>query len=287
MTRLTQLLIATAALTAAPLQTAFAEDASGTADPNGVPPEAAEVTPTTTEGVAVSSIIDRPLVLRREGLAAQLDLSIAHLSITIAGMTSSGTSEGMLLGAGYGVTNEITAGATYAFTLNEFEVKGPLTVYGAYKLTDNGTLAVAAGADLGVNFASDNSLAIHAGLAVRYKFTPTIAIYTGNPYTPGPSGQHLSISLEENGPKTFSLPVGVAFQGTPQLYAFMQTTLATILLSETNGGDRASFIGDSIPLTIGGFFNINNNLDAGASFATDLRGVADLYIVTLGARYFM
>lgn len=289
MNRRAKILITATTLIALPLQVAFAEtvDDQPTVDgtsPDGQPP--AVPVATVSDGVASPAIIDRALVVRKDGIAAHADLLILHTSVTIADMTVGGTSEAMTLGAGYGVTDTITAGAMYSFTLNEFEIKGPLTVYGATSLTDNGTLAVSAGADLGVNFASDNSLAIHAGLAVRYKVAPTVAIYTGNPYTPGPAGQHLSISLDDGGPKTFSFPVGVAVQATPQLYAFAQTNLATILLSDPAGGDRVTFIGDSIPLSLGAFFNVNRNIDAGGSFQTDLRGIGDYYVITLGARYY-
>lgn len=280
MTRLTHVLIGVAT-TLAPLhaRAEVVEHPDGQAPP---PPVA-----TVTEGVAVPSIIDRAIVLRKDAFAAHGDLLIAHTSVTIAGMTLSGTSEALALGAGYGVTDQITAGASYAFTLNEFEIKGPLTAYGVFGLTDNGTLAVSAGADLGVDLAANNALAIHAGLAVRYKVAPTVALYTGNPYAPGPAGQHLAISLEDGGAKTFSFPVGVAVQATPQLYAFAQTNLATILLSDPGAGDRVRSFDDSIPLTLGAFFNVNKNIDAGGSFQTDLHGIADFYVVTLGARYFM
>jgi hypothetical protein len=305
MTRLSKVLIAAAAMIAVPLQTAFAEGEGEEAPPaegtDGAPVEGAggDAAPTPPDagteapvgnagaGVAVSSIIDRPLTLRKGQLAAHADILIAHLSISILGMTASSTSEGLALGAGYGVSDKLTVGGSYSFTLNEFEIKGPLTVYGAFGLADSGKLAVSAGADLSVNFASDNALAIHAGLAVRYKLAPKFALFTGNPYTPGPAGQHLSISLEDGGAKTFSLPVGFAFQATPQLYAFAGTNIATILLSDPGMGDRVTFIGDSIPFNIGAFFNVNKNIDAGGSFQTDLKGVGDFYVITLGARYFM
>lgn len=287
MTRLTNVLIGVATMLS-PLHSAFAEVVDQPPI-DGAPPDGQAPMPvaSVTEGVAVPSIIDRALVLRKDGFAVHADLLIAHTSTTIAETTVTGTSELMALGAGYGVTDQITAGALYTFTLNEFEIKGPLTVYAAYSLHDNGTLAVSASADIGVHFAYDNALAINAGLAVRYKVAPTIAVYTGNPYTPGPAGQHLSISLEENGPKTFSIPIGVAVQATPELYAFLQTNLATILLSDPGPADRVSFIGDSVPISLGAFYNLNKNIDAGGSFQSDLRGIGDHYVITLGARYFM
>jgi len=309
MMRLSKVLIAAAATIAVPVHSAFAqgegeaapaeegtppaEDATGTPPPDGSAPAVEAAAP----GAWPSSIIDRPLVLMKGKLGAHVDLLIAHASITILGMTSSSTSEALVLGAGYGVTDKITAGASYGFTLNEFEIKGPLTVYGDMSLTDNGKLAVAASADLTADLggqtvdsmgvaSSSTELSIHAGLAVRYKLAPKMAVYTGNPYTPGPSGQHLNLGLSDGMAKTFSIPVGFAFQATPQLYAFAGTNIATILLSDPGMGSRVVSYGDTIPFNVGGFFNINKNIDAGASFQTDFKGVGDFYVITVGARYY-
>jgi len=307
MTRLSKVLIAAAATMAVTGQAAFAqdaeppvegtpppEDATGTPPPDGSTPAVEQTAP----GGWPSSIIDRPLVLMKGKLGAHVDLLIAHASVTILGMTASSTSEALVLGAGYGVTDKITAGASYGFTLNEFEIKGPLTVYGDMSLTDNGKLAVAASADLtadlgGQTFdsmgvaSSSTELSIHAGLAVRYKLAPKMALYTGNPYTPGPSGQHLNLGLSDGLAKSFSIPVGFAFQATPQLYAFAGTNIATILLSDPGmGNSRVVSYGDTIPFNLGGFFNVNKNIDAGASFQTDFKGVGDFYVITVGARYY-
>ena len=100
------------------------------------------------------SVIDRPYVVPAGTIAAGANLGIAKLSFTftdpVTGMTttSSSTGEGMGISATYGISDELNAGLLYSFSLNEFEIKGPLTIYGAYKLAHSAKMTVAATANL-------------------------------------------------------------------------------------------------------------------------------------------
>lgn len=306
MSGLSKVLIAAAVTFAVPVSTAFAQDdapvvegeagveAGASVDASGAatepPVEGTATVSVGGPGVPFAEVINRPYTLGKGRLGVSADILIAHLSVSILGMSASSTSEFLGLGAGYGISDKLELGLTYAFALNEFEIKGPLDIYGKFSLSDSGALAVAASADLELNFANDTSLEVHAGLAVRYKVAPKFAIFTGNPYTLGVAGQHLSLNFEDGGAKTFSIPVGVEIQATPQLFAFAGTNIATILLSDPGPGDRAAFIGSDglgIPLTVGGFFNVNKSIDVGASFQTDLKNAGDFYVLTLGGRYYM
>ena len=248
-----------------------------------------------TVGVWPKSVIDRPLTVMKGKLGAEVDLAIARASITILGMTESSTSQGLRLGAAYGVTDKIHVGAQYAFTLNEFEIKGPLTAYGAIQLAHSDKLDVAAGVDLVVDLGatdamgeSTTELTLEAGLGVRYKVTPKIAVFTGSPFAPGPSGQHLKIGFAEGAAKTFDIPAGAGMQVTPELFAYLSTNFATILLSEVPmGGKRVMSIADVTPLSLGGWFNVNKNIDVTASLNLyDLQNAGDILSVFIGARYF-
>jgi hypothetical protein len=306
MTRLSKTLFVAAAMLAAPVSTAFAEEpvageegAGGEGGEGGgavdttQAPVGGDVSASASVGVWSPSIIDRQLVLQKGKLAFQADVGIARAQFSVGSVSSDAeTSAGLQIGAGYGVTEKITVGGTYGFTLSDFEIKGPLTLYGNYNLTDNGKLAVAAGADLEADLngfddmgESAVDLTIHAGLALRYKITPKFAVFSGNPYVPGPSGQHLSLGLTGNG-STFSVPVGVSFQATPELYTYLNTTLATFLLSDAGGGSRVATVDDTLPFTVGGWFNVNKNIDAGASFASDVHAFGDIMLVLVGARYY-
>lgn len=296
MTRMSKNLFVAAALIAAPATSAFAQDADQSEEEGATGGAEGEATAPTTddsagsvsataEGGHASSIVDRSLTLGASKLAFQADVGIAHASL----LGASATSEGLLIGAGYGVNEKLTVGGTYGFTLNEFEIKGPLTLYGAYNITDNGKLSVAGSVDIEVDpSGADTAFAIDAGLAVRYKLAPKFAIYTGNPYTPGPSGQHLHIGLSGDESKTFAIPVGVAFQATPQLYLHVDTTVATISLSDPGMGSRVVSYGDVVPFGVGAWFNVNKNLDVGASFASlDLPHAGDFWTILIGGRYFL
>jgi hypothetical protein len=101
-------------------------------------------------------------------------------------------------------------------------------------------------------------------------------------------GQQLSIGLNEGAAKTFSLPVGFGMQVTPELFAYLNTSLITILLSDPPAmGDRVSSIADITPLTLGGLFSVTKNIDAAASLTFfDLQNAGDLWAITVGARYY-
>jgi hypothetical protein len=241
------------------------------------------------------SIIDRPLTVNKGKLGAEADVLIQHLSVTFAGMTSSDTSEGLFLGAGYGISDKLEVGGSYAFALNEFEIKGPLTLYGNYNLVNDGKLAVSGGVGLAFDFngsdamgGSTTNVAIEAGLGVRYKLAPKFAVFTGNPWAPGLVGDHLSLGLTDGTLKTFAIPVGFAMQATPELFAYIDTTLATFLLSDPGPmGSRTELISDRTPLAVGAWYNVNANIDAGATLNFfDVQNAGDLWAITFGARYF-
>ena len=318
MTRLSQILFAATAIAAVPL-TAFADDpvADPPADPNGGGGDGAAVPPVEGGGPAVAagwskSVIDRPLTVLKGKLGASADILIAHTSVTILGMTSSSTNEALSIGAGYGITDKLEVGGAYAFTLNEFEIKGVLTAYGAFQLMHSDKLDIAASADISLNLNQADPASttgetkvgatVHLGAAVRYKITPKMAVFTGLPWAPGPYGlgsslydlglpraPQLAIGLSDGADqKIFSLPVGFGMQVTPELFAYLNTNLFNLLLSKPPAmGDRFSSIADATPLTLGAFYAVNKNIDAAVSFGfPDLQNAGDLYVISVGARYF-
>ena len=244
------------------------------------------------------SVIDRPLTVMKGKLGVGVDLAIAHISISILGTTSSSTSEGLLLSGAYGVTDKIEVGASYGFSLHEFEIKGTLTPFAAISLVHSDKLDVAAGLDIAVDLNSPDPSSttgettttetLEAGLGVRYKITPKIAAFTGSPFPGGPVGQHLKIGFQEGASKTFDIPVGFGMQATPELFAYLTTNVATILLSDVPmGGKRVQSIADATPLSLGGWFNVNKNIDAVATLSFfDVQHAGDAYAIFLGARYF-
>jgi hypothetical protein len=187
-------------------------------------------------------------------------------------------SQGLKIGARYGVTSRIAVGASYAFALNDFEIKGPLTLVGALGLANNGKMALAVSVDYPRDFSAKANW-LDVGIALRYKLTPQFAIYTGNPYTMDTSGQQLRLGKA----KTLSIPVGAAFQVIRPVYLYAETTVATITLSDPMG-DRVSSYNKVIPFNIGAWITLSKALDVGASFHTDFKGVSDNWNTFVGAR---
>jgi len=237
------------------------------------------------------STIERPMVIPAGTIGAGATLGVAKISITtidpitMMPTTTSSTGEGMGIQAAYGISDDLNAGIGYGFSLNEFEIKGPLTVYGAYKLAHSAKMTVAASASFTYNLASE-SKTINAGLGLRYNVAPKIAVFTGAPYGPGPVGQHLTLSLDDMGPISFDVLAGAGFQATPDLFAYVSTNLAHIKISN----DANGFFGaDFIPLQLGAQYALNKNLDVNASFILpDLKNAKfDLFAFTVGATYYV
>ena len=172
---------------------------------SGAAPAAGDMGPVFSAG---GPIIDRALTLGKSGYGLYGDFDVLRVSVTGGGVTVTSTAEGLHFGGGYGITDKVTIGAEYAFSLNSFEIKGPLTLYGAMSLMHTDKLDIGASANLVIDLdatstdamgmvTSSTSETLQAGVAVRYKLTPQVALYTGTPIAPGPLGQQLSIGFQE------------------------------------------------------------------------------------------
>jgi len=278
---------------------AQAEDpAAPPPDPNATP---AVVAPAGGMMGWTDAVINRPLTMPKGkvGIYGDLDVLRISTSVTVGGMTTtaSATAEGLHAGFGYGIDDKLEIGAEYRFSLHDFEIKGPLTLYGAYSLYHQGKLTIGGSADLVVDLngqgvdsmgmaTSSTNLALEAGLGIRFMLTDKIAVYTGSPIAPGPLGQHLHIGLNNSGPVSIDIPVGLALQATPQLYAYVSTNIAHIKLANDS---NAIIFADVIPLDIGALFAASHNLDVGLFLnLPDLKNAQfDVLVFGLQARYYM
>jgi hypothetical protein len=307
MQRLKVLLIGTGLLFAAPAFAQVGGDASGagggSAAPAGGDATAAGGATTPSVGATVEGgggawseeIIDNPVTLPKGALSVYGDLGILRLSITIPAvppapaMTQTFTLEQLVVGANYGVSDKLTVGGQYGIPLHDDSGtfpnsgKGPLTLLGAFNLKTDLKMSVAAAADLTINLGNTTTETIHAGLALRYNVAPKFAVFTGSPVAGmGPMAQHLSIGLNSNAPITFALPVGAAFQASPKLFAFADTTLASFSISNSN---NAFIFSDFIPIEVGAFFRAVKDLDVGVIFNDDLKNAGDAYVISFAARF--
>ena len=290
-------------------------EASGevVADPNA-PAATTDANAAIVAGAAFwpQAAIDRPYVRPKGKLTAGADFSLLKIADP-TGMGDGINIDFISLHGAYGITDQLSAGLDYALSLGladgDFEAAGPLTLWGGYQIKHDIKMSLAATAAFSVDLDETDNMGIGLGLGFRYAVASKIAVFTGSPYGPGAvggsgfgggpfsslfgGGGHLSISLADNGPILFDLPVGAMFQATPQLNIHAMTGLASIALSNSPytddmGEEKSAFIfgADYIPLTVGGLFAVNEQIDVTASFALfDLKEVGfDIFTFTAGVR---
>jgi len=289
---------------------AFADDGDGT-------------TPTAATAPAAAGpvrMIDRPFSLKEGGMAAYGSIDIAHAAF---GMMDFSQYQMRLAGA-YGISKDLSVGAEYGFPFagdgtDKTTGRGPFYLYGLFSLTQDDSLTVAVVAAFQANLAGGfdamtgdptTTKAISAGFDIRYKVTSDISIFSGSPFGPAVPGtlaglsiagvpthntqQHFSMSLEDKGAILFDVPVGVGFQATTELFAYLDTTLASFAISnspyvEMSGKTKSAvfFGGDDLklPLHVGAFYAFDKNIDLGGAILTNLDSAGDLYVISLAARW--
>lgn len=265
-------------------------------------------------------MIDRPFSLREGGMAAYGSIDVVHAA---SGMVKASQYQMRVAGA-YGISKDLSVGAEYGFPFagdgtEETVGRGPFHLYGLFSLTQDESLTVAVVAAFQANLAGGFDLmsgdpvttkAFSAGFDVRYKVTPDLAVFSGSPFGPAVPGtlaslqiaglpsrgtqQHFSMSLEDKGPVLFDVPIGVGFQATPELFAYVDTILASIAISESpyrelSGQTKTTvfFGGDELkyPLHLGAYYAMDKNIDIGGALLTNLDAAGDLYVVSLAARW--
>lgn len=214
-------------------------------------------------------IIDRP----RTTPAGQITVGgdIGYLKL---GDLGDGTA--LNVGGLYGVNDKLEVGAAYSFALDEFEIKGDIGLHAAYGILTDGNLTVAADLGFGYNVLGEALDPLTLGAEVQFKVNDKLAVYS-------PGGQ-ISIALEGDvKPIDLSLPVGVGYQATPQIWAFVDTSIGTIEIADS---ETVIFGSDVIPVGFGGFFSPSNAMDFGARVGfLDLKEAgADFLTVTASAR---
>jgi hypothetical protein len=231
-------------------------------------------------------IIDRPLTLAKGLLRFDVNLPIAKV-VTVSGtppVTSSSTGVLLGLGAGYGVSDKIELGATYAISLKEFEAKGPLEIFALYGIMNSEKMKAAPRAGFTYNLAGETGQ-LNVGLAFQYNLNKQMAVYM-----PGTHLRAVFIAPEVAGvaapkPIDFSLPVGFAYQLNKNVYAFAQTSIATINISKSA---TAFIFADAIPLTVGAYYSLSNKMEFGAQIASgDVPSIGDNFAFAVVARMFM
>jgi hypothetical protein len=259
-------------------------------------------------GVRSLDLNERPLTLPKGQIDVHGALPIALVTVPdITGGKTSSTSLGFAFGGTYGLDDKTELGADYAVSLSPGDIKGPLTLHGAYTLAKAPKYDAAIGGALVIHpigstdpmsgaSATTTYLALQIGAWFRYRATPKVTIFTGLPATPHPDVSlsragfafppmpyQLTLGVNNGGAIALNLPVGVGIQAAPRIYVFAATNIANIKIAHTA---NAFLFADFIPLTLGGFYSLPK-LDVGAEFSDDLKQAGDYLAFTIVARYFI
>lgn len=246
--------------------------------------DAAEEVDAAAAGRWPRAVIARPLTLPK---------SLARVGANIDA-NNDFSAFGLGLNGGYGISDDLEINVTYGLFLKEFEAKGPLGINVGYSFlrgSSGGKLDAAARVGTGYNLLAEGISPLIAGIDARYRINDKLAVVM--------PGTHLRIALEEvevppippatEGssfrPIDFSLPLGVAYQATPELYVSLLTTVFTIDISDSA---NAFIFSDTTPIALQGTYNVQPNLDVYAGISTDLTNEpGDTLGFVVGANYYM
>ena len=220
--------------------------------------------PAATASIAVAEVNQPQEIIMRPMTTPASQITVGgSLGILIA-PDPIGTAMGLALGGSYGVSEKIEVGASYGFSLKEFEAKG--------------NLGVAANLTAGYSIVGEAINPLGLGARVRFRLNDKLAIQS--------PGSQLQIALDgDPKPITLGLPVGVAYQASPQIHAFVNTELANLSISNSS---TIIFGADYVPVTVGAFFSPSNTMDFGASIGWfDLVDASDFINISLVGRLHM
>ncbi len=201
-------------------------------------------------------IIDRPRTNPASQLTVGGDLGFAFEPTRI----------GLGVLTRYGVSDALEVGASYGFSLKDFEAKGNLGVEIAFGVINSGNLQLAPQASVGYSFLSEGLTPLGLGARFQLKLDDKMAIYSsGNQLVIWLDKQEVNVPplpVVEFQPMYLHVPVGFGFQASSNLWAFIETDIATI---EIQDADTGFIFADRTPLSLGAFFSPSNTMDLGGS----------------------
>jgi len=129
---------------------------------------------------------------------------------------------------------------------------------------------------------------IALGMFFQYNLSEKMALYTPGGHL---RAQFIAEDPDAAGPLAapkpidLNLPVGFAYQASKNIYAFAQTSIATINISNSA---TAIIFADATPLTVGAFYSMSNKMELGAQIATgDVPHIGDAFAFSVVGRLFM
>jgi hypothetical protein len=196
------------------------------------------------------------------------------------------------LAVGYGVTDDLeinTLTPTYGLTLDpNGTAKGAFDVGVGVKLLRgalDGKLEVIARGVGGYDLSTSAARPIRLGVQVQYNATPKLAIVS---HDIGLGNAGIAIGVDGMSKPIFvTLPVGVAFQATQELWIEADTALVPSV--KINSDASNAFISDVTPVFATGIYNtLGGRLDVlGYVGFNDAQHAGDTILFGAGARYYI
>jgi hypothetical protein len=251
----------------------------------------AQPAPPPQPGAWPTAISDRPYGLNQGMLEV-------HSELPISG--EGGQTYALLgIGASYGLSDAIEIGGDYAFQLSpSTDAAGVFAGHVRIRLAHNERVSASLGAALFYsNSLSRDGLTLGAGgMSLRYRLNKQLSIFSesnlcgGCVNVAGPvMGQvlvlHYSSGTTSDTASVATLPVGLGFQATPQLYLSASTIVAGFVLSPTT--DSQLVFRDIIPIIASAWISVSPKLDLGVSLTDELKDAGNSYFIELGAKMFL
>ena len=194
-----------------------------------------------------------PLVLDAGQPGGTAGLELTRRSSTAQDSTVYTTEvDASVLGA-YGLTPWLAAGARYTLPVYELSGAGEGAVFAAVPLAAHGRWEVAASLLVSVDLDADHRTAVEVGLAARYHWTDEVALFTGTPWSPGPTGKQMQIEFGDAAYRALELPVGIEVTASCRVTLDLATTLWRRVFS--GAGGSSSFVRET-PVTAGAWIAI-------------------------------
>ena len=282
---------------------AYADDADPSSSEPAPTPNAPVAAAPAAAGGDWAEINTRPLVLPTGKLDVHGNFSILAFN---DGMGTS-ASEALAFGVNYGAADKIEVGADYTgIQLNpNATAEGAFDLRGSYSLMHTDKLDVSLNGGLNIAFVpgidatttpptetTNTDLAIEIGATARYHVTPKVSVFTGLPALPPvssliglPGFYQLTIGVNNSAPITLDLPVGVSHAGDAAGLRVCRDQHRDGSASPTR--TTAFIFADAIPISIGAYYSVSNQLDVGVQFTDDLENAGDFYLVSFVGRYYV
>jgi hypothetical protein len=144
--------------------------------------------------------------------------------------------------------------------------------------------------DSGYSFESDAIEPAHLGMIASYMVTPKLALMT--------PGDQLQVGLDEVHAVSLALPIAVGYQVTPHFYLQLDTTVASLGVSDAQSQVMFS---DTTPVALTAFYSLAPTVDVFAGLSADLTPpdapgeqdnvmqdppISDTMNLVVGARYY-